>query len=463
MPLEFRRGRDGTLRPHWYGAFMVDGKRYGVNLGIAITGKIPASGSLKDQGDAAFERSRHLAMAKLEEVQSEASRKSTHTHLLERIIEIKSGEAVATVRLDDLGAEWVKIPRRRQTNLRYAAQCQSTLARFVAFLKATYPKAREIIQVTRPMARAFLEVETQRGVTAKTWNDTLKLLRATFKHLLPGGANNPFLGIPTREQETVFRKPFTPEELNAILQAAEADDFIRPVIVIGLCTAMRRGDCCTLKWADVDLNQGFITVKTAKTGQTVSIPIFPKLRDELAALPRAGSPFVLPAQARMYAENPDGITWRVRKVFAAAGFADAADRPQAESGESLPAAEPTPIHRGDIHAERATGLRRASLRDFHSFRVTWVTLALTAGVPLEIVQKVTGHKTADVVLKHYYQPGRDDFRATLQNAMPKLLMKGERTATESILAILDAMTPQSLEHDREQIRRLLAGPAYRTG
>jgi hypothetical protein len=30
-----------------------------------------------------------------------------------------------------------------------------------------------------------------------------------------------------------------------------------------------------------------------------------------------------------------------------------------------------------------------------------VTLALTAWVPLELVQKVTGHKTTDLVLKHY--------------------------------------------------------------
>lgn len=47
---------------------------------------------------------------------------------------------------------------------------------------------------------------------------------------------------------------------------------------------MRRGDCCLLKWKDVDLARRFITVKTAKTGVTVSIPIFPMLHDELRAL-----------------------------------------------------------------------------------------------------------------------------------------------------------------------------------
>ena len=58
-----------------------------------------------------------------------------------------------------------------------------------------------------------MDAEAKRGVTGKTWNDTLKLLRATFRYLLPAGGINPFADTPTRETETVFREPFTPEEL----------------------------------------------------------------------------------------------------------------------------------------------------------------------------------------------------------------------------------------------------------
>jgi N-acyl-L-homoserine lactone synthetase len=57
-------------------------------------------------------------------------------------------------------------------------------------------------------------------------------------------------------------------------------------------------------------------------------------------------------------------------------------------------------------------------------RVTWVTLAFTAGVSLELVQKVTGHKTTDVVLKHYFQSVREEFRQALQSTMPRLLTNG---------------------------------------
>ena len=75
------------------------------------------------------------------------------------------------------------------------------------------------------------------------------------------------------------------------------------------------------------------------------------------------------------------------------------------------------------------GSRRASVRDFHSFRVTWITLALAAGVPLELVQRVTGHKTTEIVLKHYFRPGREDFKERILAAMPTLLSEPADTKT----------------------------------
>ena len=111
--------------------------------------------------------------------------------------------------------------------------------------------------------------------------------------------------------------------------------------------------------------------------------------------------------------------------------------------------------RGDIHAERKGGLRRASVRDFHSFRVTWVTLALTAGVPLELVQKVTGHKTTDIVLKHYFQPGREDFRKALQSAMPKLLTNGQKSPKDEMKEVLEQLTAKNWKKSQARMLALL--------
>ena len=40
---------------------------------------------------------------------------------------------------------------------------------------------------------------------------------------------------------------------------------------------------------------------------------------------------------------------------------------------------------------------------------------------MELVKKVTGHRTADIVLKHYFKPDRAQFSRVLDTAMPDLL------------------------------------------
>ena len=543
MPLELRWKLSEPLRPFWYGRYDVNGKRYCPNLGVKIAGIPPKSLSLLEEGDAAFERSRATAQAKLDSIVEEARSKQGSARLVERLYEIKTGETIKSVKLEKLADEWVKIPRKRKPDDRYAAQCQSTLARFAVFVRQENSKADEIAHVTRTVARSFMEAEAKRGVAAKTWNDVLKLLRATFKYLLPAGAINPFSDTPTRETETVFRIPFSPEELKAIMDAAQDDEFIRPILVTGICTAMRRGDCCLLAWPEVDMERRFITVKTSKTGQMVSIPIFPMLYDELKGVAplREGSGrkregYVFPEQAKMYLENPDGITWRVKKILAMAlggearqltpalapGEAEKAEVPEAEARErgaeyigKLEAGEKkkrmalvfdmytkgkklcdvaaeAEVSKGSVSGylnaiekaigcrivrghgggrsmasrlkadtgllwvKRKDGQRRASVRDFHSFRVTWVTLALTAGVPLELVQKVTGHKTTDIVLKHYFQPGREAFRQALHAAMPKLLTNGQKSPKEEMREIIEGMKARTLKQDKARLLELLA-------
>lgn len=63
------------------------------------------------------------------------------------------------------------------------------------------------------------------------------------------------------------------------------------------------------------------------------------------------------------------------------------------------AAAASVVHRGVVHVERKTGLYTANVRGFHSFRVTWITMALASVVPMKLVRRVTGHKTVDVALE----------------------------------------------------------------
>jgi integrase len=474
----------------WYARFRVGGKIKQVRLDVRVEGERPAR--LKDDGDRAFERSRGAALKEfklqVEKLRGDPMAEKT----LQRLVEIKTGHEAKFPKLADLPVLWEAIPRRRDPNDRYKEQCKGGLKRFAEFVAEQQPMAAEFVKVTPETAKAFMGAESARGLSPKTWNDTLKLLRTTFKRLHPqlNDGSNPFHGLITKATATVNREPFSIPEMKAILEASVADPAMRLIIVTGMCTAMRRGDCCMLKWDDVDLKQGFISVKTSKTGETVDIPMFPMLREMLREIEAKGQkgPFCFPEAAAMYEKNPDGITWRVKRILAAAFRSRAV-----EDGKGLPVLPADEVRRrglayldtlgttnraarmrkvfelymagkdiNDVMAEsgqsrgsvsghlndieqhtqcafirgkvrgtagnllqeaRANGARRASVRDFHSFRVTWITLALAAGVPLEIVQRVTGHRTVEIVLKHYFRPGREDFRRTLENAMPRLFME----------------------------------------
>lgn len=429
----------------WYARIKIDGRKIKQNLGVEVRGTPPPK--LTMRGDDAFERSRAKAHAEMEKLRLDLKKRSSAEELVQRIHEIRTGGRVDSIALKDAGARWKGLPRRRALSKRYADQAESWMERFVRFLGEKYPAIRDMDQVQPAMARAFLKEEEERGVSGKTYNNILIFLRSCFEALKDqaGIAKNPFAGIPTKEEDTVFRKPFSADELAAIITAAKEDKFIYPIIVTGICTAMRRGDCCLLPKTAVDLPHRFIKVKTSKTGELVQIPIFPLLKEMLEKREPSDGPYVFPEQANVYSINPDKITLHVRRVMRAAGFFDPEDADSEE--EKLKA-------RGEIHQERENGLRKASVRDFHSFRVTWVTLALNAGVPIEIVKKVTGHRTAGIVMTHYFQPGREDFRRTLASKLPALLGGEPQTKpldTTELRTQLAAMKPRTWKKIRDEL------------
>ncbi len=519
MSLEIRKSSKW-----WYGVFVVNGQKTVINLKVEITGKRPPKRTM--QGDDEFEQSRGRAIEAYERLAKEMEDDRTGEKSIQKLADMKAGREVSFPKLDELATHWDAIPRRKAPGERYAFQCRLRLERFAEFVTENQRGATEFIAVKPATAKGFMNSEAARGVSPKTWNDTLKLLRSTFKHLHPHltDGTNPFHGLITKANETVNREPFTVEELKAITDTCAGDDFIRPIIVTGMCTAMRRGDCCLLKWASVDLTAGFLSVETAKTGERVDIPIFPMLAEELVkAKAKAGtSEFCFPEAALMYRGNPDGITWRVKQVLARAlevktfadplpsrsnpveirtkveahltslgispraakiravfdSYANGASLDQVqeltgasrgtisnylnqlerETGASIVRGKQRAVKTDDLQKERENGQRRASLHDFHSFRVTWITLALAAGVPLELVQRVTGHRTVAVVLKHYFRPGREDFRAVLTKAMPKMLGDGGQkpSAKHEMNRILEGMTAKSWQADRERLLQLLA-------
>ncbi|MGE4489222.1 MAG: tyrosine-type recombinase/integrase [Kiritimatiellales bacterium] len=410
MGLEIQRKKNGSVRSvWWYGRFEADGKNRFINLDVEIKGKVPKT--LRQTGDAAFERSRIKAQIKLDELKAEARSRKTATHHLQELYEIKAGEEMAQIPLKELEGHWEILPAKRRRSAQQVKNQKTNIRQFREFIEANFPQATLMSQITRRMALGWMKDINDKGMSAASYNVKLSLIRGIFEQLGPeaGVLTNPFTGIPYRALNTVHRQPFTQAELTAILK--HCDEIIRPVVLTAMCTAMRRGDCCKLKWESVDLQGGFVTVNTSKTGEVAEIPLFPILRNELEQRSHV-SEYVFPEVEEMYRTNVHGLSWRFKQALKDAEIKD------------------TVVDREDSRM-------RASVKDFHSLRTTWITMALSAGVPMELVRRVTGHSTVNVVLKHYFRPGKEAFKTALENAMPRMLTGNRKMAQTPREALLE--------------------------
>ena len=72
---------------------------------------------------------------------------------------------------------------------------------------------------------------------------------------------------------------------------------------------------------------------------------------------------------------------------------------------------------------------------------------------------MTGHATVEVVLKHYFRPDREQFKAALVGAMPKVLTgrSAKMKPAEELAAIAGRMAAgTATDDDKARFRKLAA-------
>jgi len=288
------------------------------------------------------------------------------------------------VLLNDLEKTWLALPGDRSEG--YLTRVLPFLRGFVAFVKKR--GARDMRDVTVPMVQRYVkEIEVKRKAT--TVNGHVSFLKSVFSRLGPDGGvvRNPFDSLAKKDEQTIHRVPLTLEEIELLINAAV--DVVRGPIICGVNTAMRRADCCLLERKSVDLKGGFIEINTIKTGKKAVIPIFPMLMKELTVQMETdeskASVYVWPDAALMMKSNPSGISRRVKNAFKKAEIVSVVSVPGGAG-------------------------RMQSVKDFHALKTTWITMALNYGIPMALVEKVCGNSSVKVVMKHYYQPAKDELR-----------------------------------------------------
>lgn len=106
----------------------------------------------------------------------------------------------------------------------------------------------------------------------------------------------------------------TPKQLASYLKALdeEPDQICASVLRLVLATGMRKLAILALRWDDIDLERGFITLagENAKSGKTAILPMSGMALGILRRLPREGE-FLFPGR---YSGHRQGIAKMARRV-----------------------------------------------------------------------------------------------------------------------------------------------------
>lgn len=191
---------------------------------------------------------------------------------------------------------------------------------------------------------------------------------------------------------------WTAEQLPVFLGAVEASRWA-VAWRLALATGARRGELCSLRWRDVDLDAGTVSVERSVTQLGTEVIMSDTKNHERRTVSiDAGTVAALRAWRK--AQAAERLAW-------GPGYVDVEGRVLTwENGTPV---LPDYLTKQFVKAQAGTGLPRMTL---HGTRHSHATILLRAGVPVHIVSKRLGHKDPSVTLNVYADAiPQDDDRA----------------------------------------------------
>ena len=293
-------------------------------------------------------------------------------------------EAATPVPLADVWQTYLAAPGRPDSGPETLIQYHYQFNRFVQWIKKSHADIKTLREITPAIAGEYSVYLESRGISGNTFNKHITFLKMLFRVLKKqnGIGENPFEGIARKKRYIKHsRRELTIEELIRMLNAAQGD--LALLLYLGTMTGLRLGDCCTLKWSEVDLHRGIIRRVPNKIAHTQAEPkpvvvgIPRELDKKLREVPRDGE-YVLPRFAKIYQmRGRSRITGEIQNHLKNCGLMLYAKG----TGEG-------------------TGKRAVVEVGFHSLRHTYVSLHAQRGTPAAVVQANVGHSNP-AMTAHY--------------------------------------------------------------
>ncbi len=192
---------------------------------------------------------------------------------------------------------------------------------------------------------------------------------------------NPATRVKRPRADTKDMKVWSAEQARQFLAVAAVECPYGPLWLLALATGLRRGELLGLRWQDVDIDGGALTVR--------------QILNETEAGLTFGPPKTRASQ-RVVLLYPDVVA--ALRNHKAQQHAEGVSPKLVFTGKTGGAVFPNNLQR---HYERLVQLAGVPRINIHGLRHTYATLALSSGAPIKAVSETMGHVRASITLDVY--------------------------------------------------------------
>lgn len=285
------------------------------------------------------------------------SRKLAEIILKKRKVEIAEGKHLdirrhEKIRFEDFADEYLELHSKPNNKSWEKSDLQS-----INRLKQSF-SGKYLYEITPFMVDKF-KMERAKEVSPASVNKNLACLKSMFNRAIEWGKTkeNPVNKVRLFKQNNERLRYLEKEEIPKVL--ASCNGHLRPIVIIALNTGMRRGEILGLKWHDIDFRRNIIYLYNTKNSEKREIPINEQVKTALIRVRRhPDSPYVFC--------KADGT------------------------------------HYGNVRKSFFTALRKAGIINFrfHDLRHTFASHLVMAGVDLNTVRDLMGHKSTEMTLRY---------------------------------------------------------------
>lgn len=291
------------------------------------------------------------------------------------------------IRISDIWQEYLSNSSRPDSGAKTLLYYQSAVTAFTNWLLEKHSEISTVDEITEKTANEFSSFCWKSGISERRYNGIIGTLKLVFK-IIRRNEDNPFESVKKKIEQKQRKEAFTLEQLKAISKTVDSPSYymlykseMRLLLLLMLYTGARLEDACLMSWESIDFKKRLITFIPSKTARRkpvpVIIPIASVLYDELSKIAdKHKECHVIPDVAKRYFANASGISKDIVQLIEDSGIQTKAE-PKGLS-RKLPVVK----------------------YSAHSFRHTFCSLALNAGMPLTAVQSIVGHATP-LMTQHY--------------------------------------------------------------